>query len=43
MSFRDYLKDKLLKEELKLIRNIDYIIKEELKSDYFAIIKKKDK
>lgn len=35
-----YLKDKLLKEELKLIRNIDYIIKEELKSNYYEIIKK---
>ncbi|CAM3975217.1 hypothetical protein [Arcobacter cloacae] len=36
-----YLKDVLSKEKLKLIRNIDYKIKDELKSNYFEIIKKK--
>lgn len=36
-----YLKGVLSKEKLKLIRNIDYKIKYELKSNYFEIIKKK--
>lgn len=38
-----YLKDVLSKEKLKLIRNIDYKIKDELKSNYFEIIKKNEK